>query len=132
MKGILGGLYHFFNQYSRMSIKADRIKSDEEKKKKSAYFAASSMLYSIMMIVFAALGAWMFSVYDDTILFLFVLVFAIAFLIAAALMLLWSFVSFIFQLRMNRTFWTWFCLIFMIVAVVASLYSIYFFLGGAL
>lgn len=130
MKGILGGLYHFINQYSRMSIKADQIRNDEEKKKKSAYFAVSSILYSIMMIVLAALGAWMLSIFDETLLFLFVLVIGIVFLVSAALMLLWSFVSFIFQLRMNRTFWTWLSLSIMIAGVVASLYSVYYFLGA--
>ncbi|MDE5714981.1 MAG: hypothetical protein K2I42_02505 [Anaeroplasmataceae bacterium] len=129
MMGAGRSVFRFFNQYSNMRRKAEKIKNDEERRSKSCSFAIRTIFYSIFAFVLAILGGWLFSNFDETSLFIFILVISIGIFFCALIMFLWGLISFFFQLSINKGAWTWISLILYVASIGASLLVIVQFLN---
>ncbi|MDE6505474.1 MAG: hypothetical protein K2L42_06370 [Clostridia bacterium] len=125
---------NFLNFVRTMDVlrtRSQRIKQDEEKRKRSFSFAMMSMICALIAVGLAAGGGFLLSaVTENVVLTILFIGFAAVILIGAFVALFWSLVGLVFQLKMNKSAWSWIALALFIASVAGSVIIEIYFVGG--
>ena len=109
--------------------KAHSIKEDEVARSRSVHFAVTGIAYSLIAVIFAVGGAFLMTLSDTGLLFIFVLVIGIALLIGTIVSFLGALMRVIAQLTINRKPMSWIALAVLILSVVACIIIVLTILG---
>lgn len=108
----------------RVSVIADRIKSDEEKRRKSVRFAVSGIIYALVAAGLAVGGSLLFTVSAESVLAIFLIVIGAVLLAGALVCYIGSIVRVIAQLRINRRAIGWVALAVLILSFAGAILGV--------
>ena len=102
--------FRFFSDVFNVFTKARQIRESGNAKEKSVRFALSAIIYSAVMLVTALGGAYLLSVYDNSVLFLFLLLIGVVLLVSAAVTFTAALLRVIVQFTLNKGVMSWIAL----------------------
>ena len=108
---------------------AKQIREDEEVRSRSVKFAVSSIIYSLLMVACAAGGAFLLTLRDSGLLYIFIIVIALTLLSGAGIQFIAALLRVIMQITINRKFMTWVALAVFILSVAATAIAVIYILG---